>query len=158
MSRSTFFFDKYPHFQQDPLAPINDEFERLAQIQGWRKKQTEWRIQRGECLQAEFEFHLGSIEVDGKLAAWRNLCLELGIGLNKLTSITECKKELRGVHVNLLDLIDARRAHEKPRLFRTASALANYTRNYKRYFPLDEAKEDSLKRILLRNILSPGHR
>ncbi|KAL8680113.1 MAG: hypothetical protein Q9224_006970, partial [Gallowayella concinna] len=90
MSRST-FFDQYPDFDHDPATPIEEEFQRLAELQGWRKKTTDWKINRGECLQAEFELHLGSIEVSGKLAAWQALCRELDI-TGDLSSITKCKK------------------------------------------------------------------
>lgn len=65
---------------------------------------------------------------------------------------------LRRVHVNLLDLIDARRAQQMPRLFPSEAKLAEYTRNHKRYFPLNEAKKDGLKKILLKNIVSPRRR
>lgn len=65
---------------------------------------------------------------------------------------------LRRVHVNLMDLIDARRAQQMPRLFPSEAKLAKYTRDHARYFPLAKAKEDSLKKILLKNIVSPRRR
>ena len=84
------FFDRYPHFQQIPVGPLGDEFERLALVQRWRKGTRKWKIYRKECFDAEFELHLGSIE-NGKLAGWQALCQELGINGN-LPSITQCKK------------------------------------------------------------------
>ncbi|KAL8879252.1 MAG: hypothetical protein Q9192_008272, partial [Flavoplaca navasiana] len=59
---------------------------------------------------------------------------------------------LKRTHVNLLDLIDALRAGQNPQLFGSASSLAEYTRQHKKYFPLETAKEDSLKKILLRDM------
>ncbi|KAL8906657.1 MAG: hypothetical protein Q9171_006180 [Xanthocarpia ochracea] len=151
------FFDRYPHFQHNPVVPLSDEFERLAHFQRWRKGTTKWKIYRKECFDAEFELHLGSIE-NGKLAGWQALCQELGISGN-LPSITQCKKvkkadniALKRVHVNLCDLIDDRRAHRVPHTFRSARNLVEYTRAHKRYFPLEVAKEDSLKKILLKFI------
>ncbi|KAI4229585.1 MAG: hypothetical protein L6R36_000743 [Xanthoria steineri] len=152
------FFDRYPHFQQDPSAPINEEFKRLASIEGWNKKSIEWRIHRRECLEAEFEVHLGGIDLSRDLAVWHGLCQELGVSVAQLTSIKKCKTALRRVHVNLMDLIDARRAQQMPRLFPSEAKLAKYTRDHARYFPLAKAKEDSLKKILLKNIVSPRRR
>ena len=88
------FFDRYPHFQQDPSAAINEEFKRLASVEGWRKKSDEsdeWRIHRRECLEAEFEVHLGGIDLSRDLAVWHGLCQELGVSVALLTSIKKCK-------------------------------------------------------------------
>lgn len=83
------FFASYADFRHDPGAPLIDEFQRLAWEQGWDN--TEWKFKRRECLLAEFELHLGSIEVGNKLAPWQSLCQELNLNGN-LRSITQCKK------------------------------------------------------------------
>ena len=88
------FFNRYPRFQQNIGAPIDHEFGRLARQQHWPKYSTNWKVNRGECLQAEFEVHLGRIEMSGKLAAWQYLCQVIGIGGN-MRSITMCKKVTR---------------------------------------------------------------
>lgn len=90
MAQST-FFRRYPKFQQKENEPILDEFDLLAGRMGWRHKSPHWKIQRKECLQAEFAFHFGSIEAGNKLAAWESLCRELGVS-GRLGSITRCKK------------------------------------------------------------------
>ncbi|KAL8908426.1 MAG: hypothetical protein Q9207_000845 [Kuettlingeria erythrocarpa] len=148
MPRSS-FFAFYANFRQDPRAPLIDEFRRLAREQGWAG--AGWKIKRRECFLSEFELHLGSIEVGNKLDAWQNLCRELNLNGN-LRSITQCKKALKGVHVNIHDLLDARRLRAPVQTFPTASALAQYTRETRRYFPLDEAKRESLIKILLKHI------
>ncbi|KAL8736637.1 MAG: hypothetical protein Q9166_000003 [cf. Caloplaca sp. 2 TL-2023] len=150
MSQST-FFDQYPRFRQDNAAPILDEFRRLSQTQKWGNKFPQWRVKRKECLLAEFELHFGSVESNNKLVGWQGLCQELRIHGN-LPSIKKCKKALKQVHVNLLDFIDDRRAHRQPHIFRSARELADYTVDYNRRFPLKDAKEDSLIKILLRRI------
>ena len=90
MDRSSFFI-QYPDFQQDRTAPILDEYYRLAQRYGWSRTSGTWKIHRRECLQVEFEFHLGSIESGNKLSGWQGLCGELGLS-STLPSIIRCKK------------------------------------------------------------------
>ncbi|KAI4093383.1 MAG: hypothetical protein LQ344_002971 [Seirophora lacunosa] len=150
MSRSS-FFDQFPNFRQRHNAPILDEFRRLAQQQGWKRRTWQFNVNRRECLQAEYEYQFGSIEAGNKLAAWQGLCAELGLSAN-IPSIVKCKKALRRVHVNILDLIDDRRAGRQIETFDSAQALADYTNEHKRYFPLEDAKADSLIKILLKQI------
>ncbi|KAL8809745.1 MAG: hypothetical protein Q9223_007880, partial [Gallowayella weberi] len=85
------FFDQYPTFQQRHTAPILQEYGRLAQTRGWRKGTTDWKDNRKTCLQAEFEFHFGSIDTGNKLAGWQNLCQELRVH-GDTSSIVKCKK------------------------------------------------------------------
>lgn len=85
------FFDQYPDFDYDHVSPIEEEFERLADMQGWTKGSREWEIKRNECLLAEFTLQFGSIVINGELQAWQDLCQELGIRGN-LPSKTKCKK------------------------------------------------------------------
>ncbi|KAL8675078.1 MAG: hypothetical protein Q9168_000561 [Polycauliona sp. 1 TL-2023] len=151
MPQST-FFNRYPQFRQVHTNRIDVEFQRLALRQGWVKRTTEWKVRRGDCLQAEYELQLGHIQPNGDRRDWQALCQELGVSIHGDPSITQCKKALKRVHVNLLDLIDARRTSEVAQRFPSAGTLAQYTRDRKRYFPLGKAKEDSLKKILLREI------
>ncbi|KAL9010363.1 MAG: hypothetical protein Q9173_004700 [Seirophora scorigena] len=150
MSQSS-FFDQFPNFRQRHDAPILDEFRRLAQRQGWKRRMWEFNVNRRECLQAEYEYHFGSIEAGNKLAGWQGLCAELGLSGN-IPSIVQCKKALKRVHVNILDFIDDRRAGRQIETFASAQALADYTNEHKRYFPLEDAKADSLIKILLKQI------
>lgn len=59
---------------------------------------------------------------------------------------------LKRVHVNILDLIDDRRAGRQIETYSSARALANYTNEHKRYFPLDDTQGESLIKILLKQI------
>ncbi|KAL8952342.1 MAG: hypothetical protein Q9222_001753 [Ikaeria aurantiellina] len=130
MVQST-FFDQYPDFRQFLRRPIIVEYRRLAQKRGWGKDSQAFRIHRRECLQAEFELHFGSIERNGKLAGWQMLCQELGLTGN-LSTVTQCKKKLKQIHVNILDMIDARREGRLVGRFPSQRALADYTTYYKR--------------------------
>lgn len=60
-------------------------------------------------------------------------------------------KALKKTHVNLVDLIDCRRAGTAVRRFPTFSALRNYTVNTDRVFPKEVAKEDGFLKALLRS-------
>ncbi|KAL8715982.1 MAG: hypothetical protein Q9220_000649 [cf. Caloplaca sp. 1 TL-2023] len=152
MVQST-FFDQYPEFHQYIHRPILDEYRRLARQKDWGKKDSRaFRIHRGECLQAEFELHFGSIETNGKLAGWQMLCQELGLR-GDMRSVTQCKKALKKIHVNILDMIDARRAGAQVARFPSQRALAQYTSDHRRYFPLSDAKGENLIKILLRQVI-----
>ncbi|KAL8967310.1 MAG: hypothetical protein Q9197_005500 [Variospora fuerteventurae] len=150
MSQS-FFFNGFPDFHQRHDAPILDEFRRLAKRQSWRMKDRDFKEIRRECLQAEFEYHFGGIEAGNKLAGWQGLCAELGLSHN-IPSIKQCRKALKRVHVNILDLIDDRRAGRQIERYSSARALADYTNEHKRYFPLDDTQGESLIKILLKQI------
>ena len=56
------------------------------------------------------------------------------------------------VHVNLLDLIDAKRTGRRVRVFYSAMALAKYTQSRGRWFPKEAAKEDGFVKVLLRRV------
>lgn len=62
------------------------------------------------------------------------------------------------MHVNLIDLIDSRRTrrHGHPgqtiTVFGSKQILKQYTLETGKFFPLGDAKKDSLKKVLLRHI------
>ena len=56
------------------------------------------------------------------------------------------------MHVNLIDLIDHLRGHERPVLFPSQAALREYTLREQKFFPLENAKADSLLKVLLRSM------
>ena len=61
-------------------------------------------------------------------------------------------------HVNIVDLIDAKRIGSRVEVFESVKALGEYTRNTLKYFPLQEAKSDNLLSCLLRHIGKPRRR
>jgi hypothetical protein len=59
---------------------------------------------------------------------------------------------LSKVYVNIVDLLDCRILKKKPRKFPSLKALEKYTRETKRVFSRDIAKQDKLLRVLLRKL------
>jgi hypothetical protein len=59
---------------------------------------------------------------------------------------------LKRTHVNLVDLMNARRAGKKVRKFETEAELRIYTKKTGKVYPLKDAKGDVVE-VLLRSIL-----
>ncbi|KAI9846703.1 MAG: hypothetical protein M1837_003758 [Sclerophora amabilis] len=164
MAPTSAFFEDFPDFAHDPAAPsLEREFRRLAIHRGWAQGSKTWKQQHGRCLVAAFKanFEEGST----KLQRWQALCREVGLGStvtegvggggggSGLESITACKKALKNVHVNLVDLIDSRRTETQVHRFPSKAALQAYTRaDKRRVFPKAAAKKDGFLRALLRDI------
>ncbi|MCJ1266101.1 hypothetical protein MMC22_005983 [Lobaria immixta] len=143
------YFAAYPNFIPEPHLPLLENFNRLANAQGWRKKRC--HKERQIYLLGQYTIHLGEIST-GKLQKWQNLCRELRVDPIP-TSITKCKKVLKtNVHVNIIDLMDSRRWGTVVTTFRSRKALVEYTRSSEKTFPLRQAKKDELLEILLRHI------
>lgn len=59
--------------------------------------------------------------------------------------------------MNIVDLVDARKdPHAVVHKFKTELELSNYTRNYEKFFPRENAYAGGILKHLLRNILNPS--
>ncbi|KAF2102342.1 hypothetical protein NA57DRAFT_73775 [Rhizodiscina lignyota] len=141
------YFSHFPGFVPDPTTSFNDEFARLAQHQGWERRSNTWRQERGRAIQSEFSTQYGASAE--KLAGWQALCNEVGIDPLP-QSITQCRKALKGVLVNNVDLVDARRTGQAVHVFDNFRKFRRHTRG--RTFPRGEAKEEGFLKALLRVI------
>ncbi|MCJ1281705.1 hypothetical protein MMC26_001027 [Xylographa opegraphella] len=151
MSQKSSYFAGFVGFVPDPRSSLEAEFSRLVQHQQWLSGSSKHAKERRKCVLAEYDFHLGSIEVSGKLDAWQRLCKEVGIR-KPPASITQCKKVLHGVHINLVDLVSSRREGTNVRRFSNAEELRAYTLSEDKIFPKKKAKTDGLIKIFLRGI------
>ncbi|RDW76552.1 uncharacterized protein DSM5745_06544 [Aspergillus mulundensis] len=147
MAETADFFSRFPGFTPNPSASIIDEFERLARHRGWshnsrrRKHHSEWI----DFAEAEFDRCFGA---ETKLESYQNLCQILIPDEPAPPSITQCRKALKRVYVNLIDLIDAvRMGTEVPR-FRNIKALRANIKETERVFPRMAAKKGVLKELL----------
>ncbi|KAK3300429.1 uncharacterized protein B0H64DRAFT_15286 [Chaetomium fimeti] len=95
----------------------------------------------------EFKTYFG----DGLLDDWQRLCRDVGLN-GEYSSITQCRKALRTVHVNIFDLLDAVKEGRTPPHFGTAGELAEYTLETGRVYPKKAAKKMGPVRALLRMI------
>ncbi|TRM63678.1 hypothetical protein BD626DRAFT_495051 [Schizophyllum amplum] len=97
-----------------------------------------------DTINKEFLQKFGKDE--DSLRAWQGLCSAIGISrVDKLKSVSECRKALKGVHVNIVDLVDA--ANAKTTIcetFARKKLLAEYTAETDKIYPLKAAKENPL--------------
>ena len=68
-------------------------------------------------------------------------------------SIITSHQSLAKVHVNIIDLVDARRTGKPVKRFQSVAALRNYTWENDKIFPKAAAKADGFLKALLRHIL-----
>ncbi|KAI9764602.1 MAG: hypothetical protein M1840_008331 [Geoglossum simile] len=134
-------------FTPDPTAPLASEFTRLAKSQGWRPNSKRYRKERALCFATEFEAHYGN--KSERLEGWQSLCQEVDIDPIPL-SITKCKKELKALSINIVDLIDCRRTGQYPVLrHKSKRALRAYSKSTGKIFSLRKVKENGFLTVLL---------
>ncbi|PMD31358.1 hypothetical protein L207DRAFT_384311, partial [Hyaloscypha variabilis F] len=97
---------------------------------------------------SEFNRYFGNAN---NLGNWQRLCRDVGIEEN-LASITKCKQALKGVWVNIYDLIEAVNNDEIPQRFPNRAELSTYTTENRKIFPKKKAKEGGPVRALLAHI------
>ncbi|KAF1841967.1 uncharacterized protein K460DRAFT_345378 [Cucurbitaria berberidis CBS 394.84] len=141
------FWYQFPGFVPIASANFKDEFARLAKHQSWGAKVK--RKHQIEALTQESAFHYGTCME--KLDRWQDLCKEVGI--EKVpTSITQCKKALKSIFVNLFNLIDHRRNPEVQIVhFKSYGAFSRNIRNGNQ-FPRECAKQDGFIKVLLKKL------
>ncbi|KAK4105539.1 hypothetical protein N658DRAFT_503664 [Parathielavia hyrcaniae] len=105
------------------------------------------RKKKHRSIVQEFDDYFGT----GTLEDWQRLCRDVGLD-GYYGSITQCRKALRTVHVNIRDLLDAVRQGQSPQRFANTAQLAAYTVNTGRFYPRWRIKEMGPVRALMRRI------
>ncbi|THY08114.1 hypothetical protein D6D01_09689 [Aureobasidium pullulans] len=146
------YFARFNAFTHDPQGSVRDEFNRLAKTQKWHPKEKE--RQRAHCYNEELEGHFKSLNIHDKLDRLKYLCTELDV--KPQDTIAECKQALRNVNVNLVDLMDARRACKRVKQFATHKELVHYTKSAEKQLPRSLAKGEVVE-SLLRHIEHPKY-
>ncbi|KIK64218.1 hypothetical protein GYMLUDRAFT_196081 [Collybiopsis luxurians FD-317 M1] len=155
------FFSQYPEYDYDPTRETMTQFQQLCRFKGWNRdpedpeKKEALEGVRGAIAQ-QFNAFYGSDEND--LNAWHNLYRVLRAE-DIPDSVEVCKKDIRGIHVNIWDLVDysLHGSSLPPKLFPTPEALAAYTRKSRKIYPRGNAKAGGLLRFLLRVIYGTYH-
>ncbi|KAJ1301761.1 hypothetical protein OPQ81_008990 [Rhizoctonia solani] len=152
------FFAKYPGFEYNATKPCMKELKRLRTWKGWGKKSKEFQeAQKGmnEALTEQFNAIYGKDPDD--IAAWRNLCSVLNLAKIP-TEVSACKKLIKSLYINIVDLVDQPVTDVRVRYFRTERALARYTWKHKKIYSLQAAKAGGLLKHLVRFIEQPRHK
>ncbi|KAI1415957.1 hypothetical protein F5Y13DRAFT_186808 [Hypoxylon sp. FL1857] len=70
----------------------------------------------------------------GDLVDWQLFMLELRV-VGYFTSKKQCREALQNVYVNIVDLLEAIKAGNRPHRFETPQQLREYTRKTKKFYP-----------------------
>ncbi|KAM3419304.1 hypothetical protein BST61_g5239 [Cercospora zeina] len=87
-------------------------------------------------------------QLGSALAGWQAFSRDVGVPEGQ--SVTQCKKVLKTVNVNIIDFVAAKKSGTPVHYFSSREALAEYIRdNRSKRFPLRQAKEHSFLKSLL---------
>ncbi|KAF8527563.1 hypothetical protein BU17DRAFT_39287 [Hysterangium stoloniferum] len=151
------FFANYVRFDYDSSNSFPEEFERLAEARRWgRNGKPRAKAYRLLQTAATEQFNLIYGTNVNDINVWQSFCVLLQINLVPDT-ISACRKKVKGVFVNIVDLVDATISRKPINRFPSERALSEYTLNG-RIFPLDRAKAGGVLRYLLRQISAPSGR
>lgn len=86
-----------------------------------------------------------------QLGNWQRLCVD--VGMEEIpTSITQCRKALGKVWVNIFDFLDAKAEGKPVKRYSSEHKLATYTLKSGKIFPKSHAKQGGPARVLLAHI------
>ncbi|KAK5651343.1 hypothetical protein OQA88_12576 [Cercophora sp. LCS_1] len=97
------------------------------------------------------------VKMDPKLAGYQHLCRE--VGLEPSGDVEECRRRLKTVWVNIIDLIDARRTGREVDVWTNFEAFRWYTLQPEHRIDQNEAKKNGgFLASLLQRLYKPGER
>lgn len=146
------FFVRYRSFRYRPssdwrqLGPFNALAKHCKWSDELRKEELK-RFKRTWTQVVESEFSGSSF------SHYQSLCRDLDIKPIPDT-VYECKAALKGVFVNIVDLMQYRtdcqkgRFARKPQKFRTLEQLKEYSGNEGKYYSKEDAKSEMLRELL----------
>lgn len=146
------FFQKYSSFNYRPSTDWRQlgPFNALAAHCRWSEQERKTRFQllkRSWTQVVESEFSGSSI------SHYQSLCRDLDISPVPGT-VAECKSELKGVFVNIVDLVQYRRDRQiglrgnEPTKFDSLEELREYSEDSGKYYPRKNAKAQMLRELL----------
>ncbi|RYN63049.1 hypothetical protein AA0117_g12856 [Alternaria alternata] len=145
------FFTQYSEFPYDPKSSVAEEFYRMCDFFAWDKDCEEREQARrvfNDALVIRFNGLYGTDVAD--IENWHKLCVALYIEPLPDT-IHHCKKKIKTIHVNLVDLVDVSR--DAVELFPSLEELREYTIDSGKFFPKRSAYAGGVLKFLLREIL-----
>jgi hypothetical protein len=97
------FWNTFPPFVPNPAASFLNDFNCLADHEGWNKKKK--RKYLVKALNAEIDFYS---DESNRLVRWQRLCQEVGVG-SEPESITKCKKVSQKTLIKHSSMADIKR-------------------------------------------------
>lgn len=150
------FFAQYPTFSYDPHKETMPQFHSMAGQLGWvvKMRRNSLSEMRG-VLVRQFDMMYGGNVND--LRDWKRLCEVVSRREKVPNDIDACKEVIKGVHVNIYDLVDHPATKVPLRIHDTEAALSEYTLNTDdKIFPRGTAEGHKMLRLFLRNITHPS--
>lgn len=89
MATQSPFFSSFPDFTPNPSVPISTDFQRLANLRGWKTNSRHWKKMWKQCTNLEYDRLIG--KTLSSLQSWQRLCEEVGLEGGNFGSITKCK-------------------------------------------------------------------
>ncbi|KAL1671743.1 hypothetical protein EV122DRAFT_226011, partial [Schizophyllum commune] len=132
---------------------ILSRWERYARQHGLVHGTNEYRAERrqfiGDAVNAGFLAHFGKNM--GDPVAWHSLCVTIGVeGAEDMFDIKECKAALKGIYINIVELVDAAQSKETvEHRFQDEESLRQFTRETGMTYPLDAAASNPFLRKFL---------
>ncbi|CAL1699402.1 unnamed protein product [Somion occarium] len=147
------FFRQYPAFDHQPEKAIMEEFRRMVEQLHLRDDDLEVVHPRlKSAMVLDFNDFFGTDAHD--LPSWWGLCGLLEIDPIPNT-VDECHKKVKQIHVNIVDLLEARRRGQEIRKFPSLAALRKYTKEEGKFFPREDAKAGGVLVGLLQHMSDP---
>ncbi|KAM7209080.1 hypothetical protein V8F20_000689 [Naviculisporaceae sp. PSN 640] len=136
-----------------------------APVSATQAEKPSTKIARGQVMDL-FDDYFG----DRKLANWQRLCIDLGLEDKNISTVTQCRKVLETVHVNIYDLLhaieerkllppDQQKAPLNIKKFDSVNQLFKYSEKNGCIFPKAAAKaggKGTPLRALLRDFFGHG--
>ncbi|KAI0117684.1 hypothetical protein GGR51DRAFT_499721 [Nemania sp. FL0031] len=170
------YFSQVPNFVPDDRADFDEEFGRFASSQNIQPGSRAWRQERTHAIRHEVMFHYSQAEPDNKdnireednrrlsnrerevrkhtfeLQVLQNMCRE--VGLEPLSTIKDCREDIKGVLVNIVDYIDAKRTGSPIKVWppHEFEAFRSYTLSDGKRIDLETAKSDGFLMPLLQEL------
>ncbi|KAI2754865.1 hypothetical protein DTO012A8_9758 [Penicillium roqueforti] len=124
------FFRSFPRFRYNPKLPPSESYAQLREFCGWEKENPDgekaWKKYQS-ALEAEVKMWFGA---EDDLDAWHSLCRAIGIEPLPETC-KQAVRVIRGVFVNIIDLIDWARSGSttnRVQRFSSLEQLRKYTK------------------------------
>jgi hypothetical protein len=147
------YFAQYPEYNYYPSSfdwRQKRAFDALAGLKGWDQPTRKLEFEKFKATWTTFV----EAEYSGfTLQHYQNLCDDLGI--NPIPgSVNECKRQLAGVFVNIVDLTQYRmdrragRWVSRPLLHTDLEALRSYSNKEKKWYPPENTQSEMLRVLL----------
>jgi hypothetical protein len=161
----------FAHYDADYNRHMSaaEQYQSLGARRGWDRD--DWSDARrlfNDAIAREFNSLYG--EDVNRLDNWQSLCEEVHIDpvpntigqckavrhalrLRTVQELTCAMQAIKGVYVNIVDLVDSRTRGKRVDTFHTLAELSEYSQETRKIFPRNQASAGNLLKYLLREIL-----